>query len=153
MDLKVLAQIYKPVAKLTGKAYDTLAPKIANAFHLYNQIYEDRHGKVKVFCVGMREPISLEDVYVGVQFLDEKNPSKYRSREDLEKAFRERSGEAAASCLYGRQDAIEVANDKKHLMVLGPPGVGKSTFLRKVGLEALKEKNGDFVHKCIPVFP
>ena len=54
--------------------------------------------------------------------------------------------------MYGRQDAIRIANDKKHLVVLGPPGVGKSTFLRKVGLEALKETGADFVHKCIPVF-
>ena len=55
MDLKVLTQIYKVVAKLTGKAFDILAPKIANAFHQYNQNYGERHGKVKVFCVGMRE--------------------------------------------------------------------------------------------------
>ena len=37
-------------------------------------------------------------------------------------------------------------------MLLGGPGVGKSTFLRKVGLEALKGKKGKFEHKCIPVF-
>ena len=37
-------------------------------------------------------------------------------------------------------------------MVLGGPGVGKSTFLRKVGFEALKGKNGKFQHACIPVF-
>ena len=32
------------------------------------------------------------------------------------------------------------------------PGVGKSTFLRKVGLEALKGEDGNFKHACIPVF-
>jgi hypothetical protein len=40
-------------------------------------------------------------------------------------------------------------------MVLGGPGVGKSTFLRKVGLEALKGKQNQpesFSHACIPVF-
>ena len=37
-------------------------------------------------------------------------------------------------------------------MLLGGPGVGKSTFLRKVGFEALKGKRGHFQHKCIPVF-
>ena len=149
---KVSPQILKGLGKQTSKTYQQLKAKVVNASHQYDENYKERHGKVKVFCVGMREAIPLEDVYVGVQFLDERNPSKYKSREDLEKAFRERSGEAAEPYLYGRQDAIGVANDKKHLMVLGPPGVGKSTFLRKVGLEALKEKNGDFVHKCIPVF-
>ena len=149
---KVGPQILKGLGKQTLKTYQQLKAKVVNASHQYDKNYRERHGKVKVFCVGMREAIPLEDVYVGVQFLDERNPSKYRSREDLEKAFRERSGEAVAPYLYGRQDAIRVANDKRHLMVLGPPGVGKSTFLRKVGLEALKEKSGDFMHKCIPVF-
>jgi hypothetical protein len=37
-------------------------------------------------------------------------------------------------------------------MVLGQPGAGKSTFLRKIGLEALKGKKGGFKHDRIPVF-
>jgi hypothetical protein len=37
-------------------------------------------------------------------------------------------------------------------MVLGGPGMGKSTFLRKVGLEALKQGQGEYQHTCIPVF-
>ncbi|PSB25134.1 NACHT domain-containing protein [Stenomitos frigidus] len=36
-------------------------------------------------------------------------------------------------------------------MVLGGPGAGKSTFLKRIGLEALKGKNGGFNHSCIPV--
>ena len=41
---------------------------------------------------------------------------------------------------------------EQYLMLLGGPGVGKSTFLRKVGLEALKGENRNFEHECIPVF-
>lgn len=37
-------------------------------------------------------------------------------------------------------------------MVLGQPGSGKFTFLRKIGLEALKGKKGGFKHERIPVF-
>ena len=37
-------------------------------------------------------------------------------------------------------------------MVLGAPGAGKSTFLRKIGLDALKGKAQGYEHKCIPVF-
>jgi len=36
-------------------------------------------------------------------------------------------------------------------MVLGDPGIGKSTFLRKVGLEALKGKQGSYQHPLTPV--
>jgi predicted NACHT family NTPase len=35
-------------------------------------------------------------------------------------------------------------------MVLGGPGIGKSTFLRKIGLETLK-KEGQIQRDCIPV--
>ena len=41
------------------------------------------------------------------------------------------------------RDGTQVANNKQYLVLLGGPGVGKSTFLRKVGLEALKGKNGN----------
>lgn len=37
-------------------------------------------------------------------------------------------------------------------MILGGPGAGKSTFLRRIGLEALKGKEGIYKHQCIPVF-
>ena len=54
--------------------------------------------------------------------------------------------------LMNHKIAPRLANNKQYLMVLGGPGVGKSTFLRKVGLEALKKKEGNFAHECIPVF-
>ena len=56
--------------------------------------------------------------------------------------------------LIGKIDPkiLEVANQEQYLMVLGNPGTGKTTFLRKVGLETLKGKgNGEYQHTCIPV--
>ena len=101
----------------------------------------------------MRKPIPLDDVYVAVQFLNQHTASpRYRSPEDIEQAFRERGGTHFDSTSDKRQDGIQVANDKQYLMLLGGPGVGKSTFLRKIGFEALKRKDGDFKHKYIPVF-
>lgn len=47
---------------------------------------------------------------------------------------------------------MRVANNEQYLMVLGGPGVGKSTFLRKVGLETLNGEEGNFEHTCTPVF-
>ncbi len=37
-------------------------------------------------------------------------------------------------------------------MLLGKPGTGKTTFLRKIGVEAIKGKKGNYKHLCIPVF-
>ncbi len=118
----------------------------------YRKHYMERHGQFKISCIGMQSPTPIDDVYVAVQFLEQRTTSKYNSPENIERAFREESRGHSESCSNGRQDGIEVANTKQYLMVLGGPGVGKSTFLRKVGIEALKGSDGNFTHECIPVF-
>ena len=148
----VVTEIFKQVRALTGDGYEKLEAKIARACHQYDKNYRERHGQVKVFCAEMREPIPLDDVYVAIQFLDQYALSRYRSPEEVEQAFRKRGEWHFYLTLDERQNGIQVANNKQYLMLLGGPGVGKSTFLRKVGLEALKGKNGSFKHKCIPVF-
>jgi len=152
VDFEVATEIFKQVCELTGEGYGKLETKIANACHRYDKNYRERHGQVKVFCVGMRKPIPLDDVYVGVQFLDQHTASRYKSPEEIEQAFRERRRWHFDSTSDERKDGTQVANDEQYLMLLGGPGVEKSTFLRKVGLEALKAKQGGFAHKCIPVF-
>ena len=149
---KVSPKIAKKVGESTKKIYWQLRARIANSSHQYDKYYRERHGQIKVFCVGMREPISLDDVYVAVQFLDQETVTKYKSRQNIENTFREDGKQRFQSNSDQRQDGMKVANDKQHLMVLGGPGVGKSTFLRKVGLEALKKKEGNFAHECTPVF-
>ena len=129
-----------------------LKEKVENTLHQYNEKYRKRHGQIKVSCVEMEAPIPIDAVYVDIQFLERKRASKYGSLEDIEKAFREEDKKPSESSYDKRQDGMWVANDKQYLMVLGGPGVGKSTFLRKVGLEALERQDGNFSHECIPVF-
>ncbi len=106
--------------------------------------YTERHGTLKV--LGMGAPVSLDSVYTKVNFQAD-TIRGYQSLEDLEKVFREREKKEQE-----KQPGLEVANQKQYLMVLGNPGSGKTTFLRKVGLEALKgRRNGEYRHICIPV--
>ena len=148
----VVTEIYKKIYETAEKKRHASKAEIENASHKYDKNYRERHGQLKVFCVGMREPISLDNVYVAVQFLNQHTASRYSSPEDVEQAFRTRGRRPFDSISDERKDGTQVANDEQYLMLLGGPGVGKSTFLRKVGLEALKGKNGNFEHKCIPVF-
>lgn len=126
--------------------------RLKNASHDYGKYYRERHGQLKFSCLEMQEPISLEKVYVTVHFLDQERASQYGSLEIIDKEFREGVKKDSESNSDERQYGMIVANDKQYLMVLGGPGVGKSTFLRKVGFEALKGKDGNFQHECTPVF-
>lgn len=148
----VLTEIYKDIRGSIKKKREELEAEIENASHQYERNYRERHGQVKVFCVGMREPIPLDDIYVAVQFLDDHSRLSYRSPQEVEIAFRHRYRRGFISNADKRKDGTVIANEKQYLMLLGGPGVGKSTFLRKVGLEALKGENGNFEHACIPVF-
>ena len=123
-----------------------------NAAHDYNPPYKKRHGQLQVFCVGMEAQRAVDDVYVVVQFLAKRKATKHNSTEDLGKVFLQKGRGYFTSNSDERQGGMRIANDEQYLMVLGVPGVGKSTFLRKVGLEALKKEDGNFEHESTPVF-
>ncbi|NCR59431.1 MAG: NACHT domain-containing protein [Microcystis aeruginosa LL13-06] len=113
----------------------------------YTQRYWDRHGMIKV--LKMSKPMDLESIYVNVKCLgnlvrdyyDENLENKYRESKQRRFNFRD----------DGKKDGLLLANQEQYLMVLGDPGIGKSTFLRKVGLEALKGNQGSYQHPLTPV--
>jgi predicted NACHT family NTPase len=110
----------------------------------YVENYAKRHGTFKV--LGMGKPVSLEAVYTQVNF----HPEAIQAHQSLdadEQAFRGRE-----SRNDDRRSGMEVAKELQYLMVLGGPGTGKTTFLRKVGLEAIKKSHGEYSHSSIPVF-
>ncbi|WP_375328721.1 NACHT domain-containing protein [Microcystis sp. BLCC-F210] len=113
----------------------------------YTQRYWDRHGMIKV--LKMSKPMDLESIYVNVKCLgnlvrdyyDENLENKYRESKQRRFNFRD----------DGKKDGLLLANQEQYLMVLGDPGIGKSTFLRKVGLEALKGNKDSYQHPLTPV--
>jgi hypothetical protein len=113
----------------------------------YTQRYWDRHGMIKV--LKMSKPMDLESIYINVKCLgnlvrdyyDENLENKYRQSKQRRLNFRD----------DGKKDGLLWANQEQYLMVLGDPGMGKSTFLRKVGLEALKGNKDSYQHSLTPV--
>ena len=124
-------------------------------YHLYQKYaknYRERHGQVSV--LRMSKAMDLESIYVNVQCLDDFARDYLIDSVTLEKRFRD-SNQRRFSFLFDenkRKDGLTFANDAQYLMVFGGPGIGKSTFLRKVGLEALKGNQGSYKHRLIPVF-
>ncbi|MBW4485853.1 MAG: NACHT domain-containing protein [Tildeniella torsiva UHER 1998/13D] len=124
--------------------------KALEAAQNYVQRYDERHCQVKVMPGLMKEPMPLDDIYTAVKLLDDKSIQYFAAVDDLETTYRTKGRRSFWSSASPRQDGIQVANAEQYLMVLGGPGIGKSTFLRKIGLEALR-KNGQIQRGCIPV--
>lgn len=120
------------------------------ATNKYVQTYTERHGHVQV--LGMSKPIPLDDIYSGARLLDTEAIKFYASQADLEKTYRNKGQRRFRNYSSPKRNGIEIAKGNNRLMVLGDPGIGKSTFLRKVGLEALKGMSGDYQLPYIPVF-
>ncbi|MGP1382535.1 MAG: NACHT domain-containing protein [Thainema sp.] len=149
----IATDIFKERAKKLADKwdFDLLDRELRRASEQYIKNYEKRHGQLKIVCAGMDAPVKLDEVYTAVEFLDSSTRRYFRDADSLEDWFR-KSGKRSFSYSHStKQKGIKVANREQYLLVLGGPGVGKSTFLRKVGLEALKGKQGEYEHRCIPV--
>ena len=112
--------------------------------------YVRRYGKIKL--LGMPQDVDLEEIYTAVKFLDKSTAQqRFGSLTGLENNYRKLGKRRFQTGECKPVEWNEVANDHQFLYVLGNPGAGKSTFLRRVGLEALKGKKGIYKHECLPV--
>ncbi|MEM6253029.1 MAG: NACHT domain-containing protein [Cyanobacteria bacterium P01_D01_bin.156] len=116
----------------------------------YVRHYLQYYGGLKVSCLGINEPIDLEKVYVSPKVFG-RSIKDYQSREDVENDFLATLNYGSGKSSVATSNAIDVANENQFLMILGGPGSGKSVFLRKLGLEALKGGKGPYKQKCWPV--
>ena len=121
----------------------------AEAAKKYADKYRSRYGLLKL--LGMPQGVPLESVYTPVRFQDRLSIRQFESSEGLEEIYRDSQKRRFRVSECRSQDGITVANNNQYLMVLGYPGSGKSTFLRRMGLEAFKGEKGRFQHNCIPV--
>ncbi|KYC36498.1 hypothetical protein WA1_43170 [Scytonema hofmannii PCC 7110] len=112
--------------------------------------YHKRYGKIKI--LGMQNSVNLESLFTRVRFLDQPGLWRLESAENMQETFRQsmRMGFEINNDIR-KLDGLTVAKQEPHLMVLGAPGAGKSTFLRKLGLEAFKGKKGIFEAEYLPI--
>ncbi|MBT9317266.1 NACHT domain-containing protein [Leptothoe spongobia] len=117
--------------------------------HEYEERYKTRHGKLKL--LGMTEPRDIESVFTNIK-LGRSKSRQFKSIQTLEESHRQGRRRKFDTVNPPEKEAFDIVNQEKFLMILGGPGAGKSTFLRRIGLEALKPKHGKLDNPCIPVF-
>lgn len=119
------------------------------ALKKYSEKYNARYGEVRL--LGMKQGIPLETIYTKVKFLDELTIRQFTSLNALEQTYRKKQKRRFQEQEPKILDSFIVVNENQCLMVLGKPGAGKSTFLRRTGLEAFKGARGNLRQQCIPV--
>ncbi|MFM7364122.1 MAG: NACHT domain-containing protein [Cuspidothrix sp.] len=141
------AQLY---IKILGIELDKKTQKlIYQAAKQYILNYQKRYNRLRV--LGMSQPVNLDDIYTEVQCLQPDEVEKFTSLAALEESYRQNSSSRLTNQKSAREDGIKIANQYQYLMILGQPGAGKSTFLRKIGLETLKGNSGQIQGETIPV--
>ena len=148
---KQLYSSFSKQAKAASKGVD-IENNILQAAKAYPTKYADRHGQAALSLPGLRKEMSpLEAIYTTVKFLDESSVRYFSTLSAIEETYRQR-GKRSFRVNSQPYDETNIVEETQYLMVLGGPGVGKSTFLRKLGLDALKVEKGQQKIEKIPVF-
>jgi NACHT domain len=140
---------WNPLLRFSKKTKEEFTLNFAAPAKEYAAKYYKRHGLVKT--LGMNEPVYLDKLYINVQVLKEDLARCFDSLDSQEALFRKQRSQSFHFGNNDKRPGLEIANERQYLMVLGGPGIGKTTFLRKIGLEALKGKKGSYQHDLIPV--
>jgi len=122
---------------------------ITKAARVYTKTYLECHALVQIF--GIQKPLTLSSIYIPQRFQNHTSIRNFDSVNELEEAFTrdlKRSAPNKGSNLLG----LNIANDEEYLTILGNPAMGKTTFLKYVGLEALRYPEGRYKHDVLPIF-
>lgn len=117
----------------------------------YRNAFHARHGNVKI--LGMKNKIPVEDLYIPLAIADHFDERFAMSLDSDQEVY--------SKCQIAKGNALEqnlqtnfrYVNEHPFLIIDGSVGSGKSTFLKRIGLEALKqEQECRYSHKKIPVY-
>ena len=127
---------------------------------LAHQVQSRLHHDVKKRCgwmkvLNMTYPIESSAIYTDVNLLGK--PLHLRSLRELERSLPEFAAENFDRFWLGevtknqRRDGIETVRDTNLLMILGAPGAGKSTFLKRLAMLCYGE-DAAYFQSLVPLF-
>ncbi|MEM7793896.1 MAG: NACHT domain-containing protein [Cyanobacteria bacterium P01_C01_bin.118] len=128
--------------------------QINTALLNYEKRFKEIHGSIRF--IGKSESVDVNSVFTDVEYIANREclqeNDSLQALEIQETEFRD-GRRLNKNRKARRKSVFDIAKKTPHLILLGGPGAGKTTFLRKVGIEALKPpKQSRYGHRCIPVF-
>ncbi len=123
---------------------------VSKAATQYARNYVKSYAFIQIF--GSQSLTTLLSIYIS-QRLKQAHTSvrSFESVDELEEAFSrdlQRSSYSKGNNLLG----LNIANEEAYLTILGEPAVGKTTFLKYIGMEALYYPESRYKHDVLPVF-
>ena len=141
--------VFKALWESRDETYKLLSKQLKQSiFHAskeYQASYIARHGFIKL--EELSSSVELSKVYVAPALVDQSIPFYPLSKKVIH--HKEIDYLKRLKLAY---DGLELAQKHKHMIVRGEPGIGKTTFLQKLGLEAFNEVNHSLANAHIPVF-
>jgi NACHT domain len=130
------------MAKATDAAKEKYKEfKWDKAAETYRAKIKTLYGKVQV--MGMPEPVALSEIYVDAYVLSKQTAhQRYALEELLNRAIDPEKHHEAE-----RVGCLKLVREKGNLFILGKPGAGKTTFLKRVAFNAAE----GFIDK-VPIF-
>jgi hypothetical protein len=157
----VFSVVWGCVEGLKNMAWHKAA--VRTATEKYSSSYSERHGIVHI--LNMSRPIPLHEIYTAVRVVSREHLGAFVNQDDMERQFRDGGRRLPAYRDDQSEDGIVVANREQFLNLLGAPGSGKSTFLRRLGQEAMLARTpaeridptvagsgGKYDHQLLPVY-
>jgi hypothetical protein len=141
--------IFKSLWESRDETYEAinhrLKQSIFYASREYQANYISRHGFVKQDDLNLS--VELERIYIAPSLIDQAIPIHPLSKKTI--PYREIDYLKSLGFLC---DGVDLAAKYKHLIIRGQPGIGKTTLLKKIGIEAFNTNNHNLVSGHIPVF-
>ena len=109
--------------------------KTRAALEAYVKIYERRYGQIKLFLFS--KPMPLKQIFTPIRVVDPKFLQTFGEEKILEQAFLSSGRLFSEYSTSESENGFSVAETTQFLNILGAPGSGKSTFLRRLGLKEI----------------
>ncbi|WP_035986640.1 NACHT domain-containing protein [Leptolyngbya sp. KIOST-1] len=141
--------IFKSLWESRDETYKLLSQRLSQSIFYaskeYQANYIARHGFIRQ--EEFRPSVSLPKLYVSPSLVDQEIPASPRAKASV--CYREIDYLKKLNLTY---ESGELTEQYKHIVIKGESGIGKTTFLKKLGLEAFRTKENQASNGCIPVF-
>ena len=142
--------IFKSLWETKDEAYKLFSQRLSQAIFYASEEYRDnfffRHGFIRQ--EEFRPSVSLEDIYVNPHFIDQLQLFGQARKSMLPYEEINYLNNLNLVC-----NGFKLSQKYSHLIVKGEQGIGKTTFLKKIGLSVLSDQAATKVIKHhIPVF-